>query len=111
MHYIVMILGFLLSVAICGFALHVGAKILKEEQINWPTALTIALIASLFSLIPVHGLLRPILSWVVMLVLLKKVGGVSELWPSGVLLVVIAGILQNLIFAGIMIAMMGIHHG
>ena len=46
-----------------------------------------------------------------MLVLLKKVGGVSELWPSGVLLVVIAGILQNLIFAGIMIAMMGIHHG
>ena len=56
---------------------------------------------------------KPLLYYygVVMLVLLKKVGGVSELWPSGVLLVVIAGILQNLIFAGIMIAMMGIHHG
>ncbi len=98
MGFVWLIIGFLISTLVGGTAVRYGAKITGESQITWPVALVIAFCSGLFGLLPIHGILGWLLGWVVMLALLKKLGGVSDVWPTGVLLALVARILQQLIW-------------
>ena len=60
-------------------------------------AFLIALLTALVSLIPLPGLITAALGWAVMLTLLYKWSGIDNIWPSGVLLALVARIIQSLL--------------
>ena len=79
-----------------GTALWLGAKVTKD-QLDWLPAFLIALLTALVSLIPLPGLITAALGWAVMLTLLYKWSGIDNIWPSGVLLALVARIIQILL--------------
>ena len=95
MHFIVIALVILFQGVLGGTALWLGAKVTKD-QLDWLPAFLIALLTALVSLIPLPGLITAALGWVVMLTLLYKWSGI-DIWPSGVLLALVARIIQILL--------------
>lgn len=89
MAILVMILALILQCAFGGVALFLGSKITRAD-VNWPQAFLIALAGALVGLVPFVGWLA---SWIVMLWLLNKWCD-CEPFPSGVLLILVSGLLQ-----------------
>ena len=96
MHFIVIALVILFQGVLGGTALWLGAKVTKD-QLDWLPAFLIALLTALVSLIPPPGLITAALGWAVMLTLLYKWSGIDNIWPSGVLLALVARIIQILL--------------
>ena len=93
---IVIALVILFQGVLGGTALWLGAKVTKD-QLDWLPAFLIALLTALVSLIPLPGLITAALGWAVMLTLLYKWSGIDNIWPSGVLLALVARIIQILL--------------
>ena len=92
-----LLVGFALNTVLYGFFLWLAAKVTKVDATF--TAMMIAsAIAALVGLIPVVGWLA---SFVVLLVLIAKWSD-AEIWPDGILMVVVAWALGVFTSCGIM---------
>lgn len=105
------ILALLLQGIVGGAALYLGGKITKEDVMVLP-AFLIALAGAVCGLIPVPiPFISTLIGWIVMLVLITKWCG-CEAYPSGVLLIVVSGILQilfGIIIGGILVSCSASH--
>ena len=84
-----LILGLILKCAIGGLTLYLGSKITRAD-VTWLQAFLIALAGALVALSPFVGWIA---GWIIMLWLLNKWCD-CEPFPSGVLLILVSGLLQ-----------------
>ncbi len=87
------LIGIVASLIVVAISLYLSAKLFKEN-LTWAASFLIALCGGIVGAIPWIGWL---LSWIVMLILLKKWAGIDDIWPTGILLILIAGLIRFLL--------------
>ena len=95
----------LIRTGVGGLALFLGARLTRED-VEWLQAFLIAFAGGLCAMIPIP-FAGPLIGWIVMLILLNKWCG-CESFPSGVLLILVSGILQavlGLALAGALVSL------